>query len=191
MRARQRRLLLLASLSLLHFTATAYADLDRLATASLAFNGLSTDSSDKDDVELSEDISDPLSDAGPRAQAPFADFDLWSRLVASEDAEDHAAGDGGGDVLSDVRTRSVVQTTTLSSDAEDAQVVAASAEAGPGLVRSTETMPNSTEAAEQSAAAASHQHCPPQCACFDLTVDCANRELRRLPTRLPNWTQVL
>ena len=44
---------------------------------------------------------------------------------------------------------------------------------------------------ELTSAAASGQHCPQLCVCFDLTVDCSSRELRQLPDALPNWTQVL
>ena len=44
---------------------------------------------------------------------------------------------------------------------------------------------------ELTSAATSGQHCPSQCVCFDLTVDCSSRELRELPAALPNWTNVL
>lgn len=47
------------------------------------------------------------------------------------------------------------------------------------------------EQPELTSAAAGGQLCPPQCACFDLTVDCSGRDLRRLPSALPNWTHVL
>ncbi|XP_043234427.1 leucine-rich repeats and immunoglobulin-like domains protein 1 isoform X2 [Amphibalanus amphitrite] len=73
-------------------------------------------------------------------------------------------------------------------DSEDLYEVARSASEAPGRPAAvTETPPGP----ELTSAATSGQHCPSQCVCFDLTVDCSSRELRQLPAALPNWTNVL
>ncbi|XP_043239899.1 leucine-rich repeats and immunoglobulin-like domains protein 3 isoform X1 [Amphibalanus amphitrite] len=73
-------------------------------------------------------------------------------------------------------------------DSEDLYEVARSSSEAPGRPAAVTEAPPGPEL---TSAATSGQHCPSQCVCFDLTVDCSSRDLRQLPAALPNWTNVL